>query len=530
MATPAPSPGPLTNERFRAYLIGRTGLILIMAGALRAGLSFEITGYYQTVALDIAALLVLAASAFGIFMMSRGGDLSRLAFAQVLLDPVLAGLIVFATGSEESPISFFFVLVVMNGTSVMGRRAAYGAAIFSMLVLTVITLALGPAGSIAWHLPTAPEARSVGTHVLAFLAAAWLSSTLDMQARAVKIELLQLRDLHERMIEHLPHGLLLVDTTGYIVVANPTARVMIGSGTLVGKRVGKALPTLGRVPTSGYREVVHRVGEQERVFRSAFTPFSGGTLVTLENITELHGMQQQVMFGARMASIGRMAAGLAHELRNPLANMTGASQELENCSSQDFAEERVQLISIIRQEGDRLNKLVEEFLIVAQPRRPLLAPRLLEEVTAEVVDAYDQGPFGKINPVTFDPGGVHLIDMEAQQLHQLLHNVLSNAAQSSEEGKPVLVSTARMAGEAGALDQVVLSVQDQGCGIPKGDLQRIFDPFYSRRQGGGGSGLGLAIVMRIVVDHGAHIEVDSEPGRGTTVHLFFSISRGTTDA
>jgi signal transduction histidine kinase len=266
------------------------------------------------------------------------------------------------------------------------------------------------------------------------------------------------------------------------------------------------------------------------VFRSAFTPFSGGTLVTLENITELHGMQQQVMFGARMASIGRMAAGLAHELRNPLANMTGASQELENCSSQDFAEERVQLISIIRQEGDRLNKLVEEFLIVARPRRPLLAPRLLEEVTAEVVDAYDQGPFGKINPVTFDPGGVHLIDMEAQQLHQLLHNLLSNAAQSSEEGKPVLVSTARMAGEAGALDQVVLSVQDQGCGIPKGDLQRIFDPFYSRRQGGGGSGLGLAIVMRIVVDHGAHIEVDSEPGRGTTVHLFFSISRGTTDA
>ena len=87
-----------------------------------------------------------------------------------------------------------------------------------------------------------------------------------------------------------------------------------------------------------------------------------------------------------------------------------------------------------------------------------------------------------------------------------------------------------MAGEAGALDQVVLSVEDRGCGIPKDDLQRIFDPFYSRRRGGGGSGLGLAIVMRIVVDHGGHIEVDSEPDHGTTIHLFFPISRGTLDA
>ena len=120
--------------------------------------------------------------------------------------------------------------------------------------------------------------------------------------------------------------------------------------------------------------------------------------------------------------------------------------------------------------------------------------------------------------------------METEQIHQLLHNLLSNAAQASDENKPVTVSTARMAGEAGALDQVVLSVEDRGCGIPKDHLQRIFDPFYSRRRGGGGSGLGLAIVMRIVVDHGGHIEVDSEPDRGTTIHLFFPISRGTADA
>ncbi len=520
----------LTAERYRNYLIGRTALIMLMAGALRAGLSFDISTRDQSIALDAAVFVVLMASIIGFTMIRRSQNLRNAALPQVMLDPILAGLIVFATGAEESPLSFFFVLVVMNGTNVMGRKGAFSAAIISIATLAVITAAIGQDGAVQWHAFSASEARSVGTHSVAFLAAAWLSAMLDFQARAAKIELLQLRDLHERVVEHLPHGLLLVDTQGLIAVANPTARVMIGAGRLVGRRVGRILPTLGRVPSSGYREVVHRVGDQERVFRAAFTPFSSGTLVTLENITELHGMQQQVMFASRMAGIGRMAAGLAHELRNPLGNMTGAAQELDNCADQNLADERAQLTQIIRQEGERLNKLVEEFLTVARPRRPALAPKVIEELAGEVVDAYDQGPFGRSNPVSFDPGGVHTVDMEVQQMHQLLHNLLSNAAQASEEGRPVLISTARMAGEAGALDQVVLSVEDQGCGIPKDHLQRIFDPFYSRRRGGGGSGLGLAIVMRIVVDHGGHIEVDSEPDRGTTIHLFFPISRGTTDA
>jgi len=389
---------------------------------------------------------------------------------------------------------------------------------------------LGAYGEVAWHLPDAGEARSIGTHIAAFLAAAWLSATLDEQARAVKVELFELRNLHEQVVEHLPHGLLLVGKDGVIAVANPTARVMIGAGRLVGKPVGRALPTLGRMPDSGRRELVHRVGGEERVFRVAFTSFSGAILVTLENITELHGMQQQVMFAARMAGIGRMAAGLAHELRNPLGNMTGAAQELENCGGPGLEEERHQLISIMRQEGHRLNRLVEDFLTVARPRKPQLVPRMLEETVAEVVDAYNRGPHGRRNPLEFDPGGRHLVAMEVQQMYQLLHNLLSNAAQASPEGSPVIVSTALMAGEAGALDQVVMSVEDRGCGIPKEDQQAIFDPFYSRRRGGGGSGLGLAIVMRIVVDHGGHIEVDSEPDSGTTIHLFFPISRGPLDA
>jgi signal transduction histidine kinase len=520
----------LTPQRFRAYLIGRGALILLMAGALRSGYSFQISSRHQIVALDAAVVLALLASVWGAFVWFRGAKLRAHAYSQILLDPCLAGLVVFATGAEESPLSFFFVLVVMNGTNILGRRGAFSVALVSVLVLVVITVILGPGGTMVVHAPSPTEARSMGTHAVAFIAAAWLSSTLDLQARAAKVELLKLRDLHERVVAHLPHGLLLVDLNGVIAVENPTARVMIASGRLTGRRVGSVLPTLGRVPVSGFREVVHRVGEDERVFRAAFTPFSGGTLVTLENITELYGMQQQVMFAARMASIGRMAAGLAHELRNPLGNITGAAQELQRSEGEELAQERHQLTQIMLQEGDRLNKLVEEFLIVARPRRPELTPRLIEEVCAEVVDAYDQGPFGRLNPVQFDPGGAHVVDVEADQIHQLLHNLLSNASQASDEGSPVVVSTARMAGEAGALDQVVLSVEDRGCGIPKDHLQRVFDPFYSRRRGGGGSGLGLAIVMRIVVDHGGHIEVDSVPDKGTTVHLFFPISRGTTDA
>jgi len=122
------APTHLTQERWRAYLALRTSLILVMAGALRLDLSFPISSVHQSTALDAVAMLVLMASGIGLWSQRYSSDLSQLAMPQVMLDPLLAGLIVFATGGEESPLSFFFVLVVMNGTNVLGKGGAYGAA------------------------------------------------------------------------------------------------------------------------------------------------------------------------------------------------------------------------------------------------------------------------------------------------------------------------------------------------------------------------------------------------------------------
>jgi two-component system, NtrC family, sensor histidine kinase PilS len=515
-----------TPRRIRSYLVVRTFLVLLIALSMDVGLSFEIESSDQSFALRFASALAIVAAAGAWWQLNGDRGRRQIIYTQLMADSLMIGLIVFATGGADSLITFGFLLVIINGVNLGGREGAWLSAGASVVAFAVTVMLSGPEGTVLLQVPTSSGWRTLLTHATAFAAAAWLVTVLDREAVVARQALAILRNLHERVVENLPHGLLVVEADGLISVANPTGRSMIGGGVLVGRPFIEVLPAIGKLPTSGIRELRHRVTGETRDLRCTFTPLSSAMVVTIENVTELRLMQQKVILADRMASVGRLASGLAHELRNPLGNLTGAAQEMLKCEGDDLRAERHQLGDIVLQEGNRLNKLVEEFLTFARPRKPELVPGVLEGVVADVVAAFGQGRYGARNPVLFAPGGEHVVAMEHAQMHQLLHNLLSNAAEASPEGGDIEVSTARMASETGAVDQVVLSVADRGVGIPPEEQEKIFDPFYSRRLGGGGSGLGLAIVMRIVVDHGGYIEVESAPSDGTTFHLLFSIDRG----
>jgi signal transduction histidine kinase len=227
-------------------------------------------------------------------------------------------------------------------------------------------------------------------------------------------------------------------------------------------------------------------------------------------------LEEKALEAERMAYIGTLASGLAHEIRNPLNSLNLNMQMLEEeLAETGAAPASGRLMSITRAEISRLERLVTDFLSYARPR-PLeleaVPARELLERAREVLAGAIRGAGARVE-VEDATGGARL-RVDAAQINQLLLNLINNALAAGEEARrrPRLRLIARRHGSLG-----VLAVEDNGVGIPAGEVGRIFDLFYSTRKGG--TGLGLAVVQRIAQKHGGRVEVESEPGVGTTVSV-----------
>jgi two-component system, NtrC family, sensor histidine kinase HydH len=226
---------------------------------------------------------------------------------------------------------------------------------------------------------------------------------------------------------------------------------------------------------------------------------------------ELIAATERAQQAERMAALGRLAAGLAHEIRNPLGSIAGSVQLLRSGKGLD-AEDR-QLCDIIQREANRLNDLVTDMVDLSKPRKPNLALVDVTTVGREVVAlAGKSGRAVSDVDVTFEgerkPVWVHA---DSAQLRQLVWNLVRNAVQASEAGEVVTVSVAN--GPEG----VELSVVDRGVGIEEGQMALLFDAFFTTRSQG--SGVGLAVVKRIADEHGFVIHVKSEAGRGAAFRV-----------
>jgi len=229
---------------------------------------------------------------------------------------------------------------------------------------------------------------------------------------------------------------------------------------------------------------------------------TGGQLVVAEERAEK---------AERMAALGRLAAGLAHEIRNPLGSIAGSIQLLQ--TSPVLAGEDKQLCEIVQREAARLNDLVTDMMDLAKPRKPNPQVVDLARLVREVVDlASTSGRAVSDVAVRFDgPETVH-IRADGSQLRQLVWNLVRNAVQASSAGDEVLVELRQEPDES-----FTLSVRDQGVGLDVESIEKLFDAFFTTRTHG--TGIGLAVVKRIADDHGFSIDVESEPGQGATFHV-----------
>jgi two-component system sensor histidine kinase PilS (NtrC family) len=245
----------------------------------------------------------------------------------------------------------------------------------------------------------------------------------------------------------------------------------------------------------------------------AFPNGGSGHLFTFQDTTEIKELERSARMRQRLAAVGEMAAGIAHEIRNPLASMSGSIQVLRQ--ELTLSQEQAQLMDIVLRESERLNDTIRSFLAYARPQSFAIARLDVGKLVQDTARLLRNSPEAR---------EVHVVDVQVpaepvwyeadeNQVRQIVWNIASNGLRAMPEGGRLFLSV-ETDGD-GAQQGVVFSVRDEGRGIPADELDNLFQPFRSSFEGG--TGLGLAIVNRIVSDSGGVIRVSSTVGAGTTV-------------
>lgn len=342
------------------------------------------------------------------------------------------------------------------------------------------------------------------------------------------IQLVNIQDYTQAILRSITSGVLTVGPDGSVTTANLAAERMLGmrEEDMVPKRlvvlfsndggIDNALSRIltGRTPKLVMdAQPVTRGGRtlHTRVAISRMRDVGGrefGAVVTMEDVSEVRALTDQLIRADRLAAMGELTAGVAHEVRNPLGIIRASVQLLEEARAEP--QRMAEATRVMKQEIDRLDRVIKALLDFGRPSAPTLRPTNVEDVVADVVLFTRQ--FAVQSNVEIDTEyatALPLVSADPDQLKQVFVNLVSNAVQAMESSG----GTIRIR----VWDDdtfVFVSVIDTGPGMPDGVLDKVFDPFYSTRDSG--TGLGLTIVHRIIDQHGGRIEVASESGEGTT--------------
>ena len=472
-------------------------------------------------------------------------------YLQLIVDQLTTLMLVILTGGTESIFTFMFALTVMNAAILLYRRGAMiTAGLSSLMILALVAREwlMLPAGTPSGI--TRSLILTATTNIVAVVLVALLAGYLSDQLRSVGQRLLdqsedleQLRALNQHIITSLQSGLVSHTLDGRIIFFNSTAETITGldAPDVLYHDIRSVFPRLPEPapaadapeggPLSRWEETFETRDGQTRVLGMSRSPLidatgtSRGAVLVFQDLTHVRAMEQQIRRSERFAAIGKMAAGIAHEIRNPLASISGSIQMLNRGSNLEATDRR--LMDIVLREVDRLNSLVTDFLKFARPAPPQLEQVRLSPLLSEVSEVFGymqtRGEGGPRYEVDLMVGDTLSVTADPRHFKQVFWNLLNNAAEAMPSGGLIQIRAIEVGAAATADDDVEIRVADTGVGIAAENLTRIFDPFYSTKPRG--SGLGLALVHRIVEEHGGSIRVESEPGSGATFIVRLPSSR-----
>lgn len=445
------------------------------------------------------------------------------AWTQIIFDVLLASSVVFLTGGARSSFTFLFLVVIIGAAVLLGVRGAVvgfiGAATGYMLVL----------GSLlkTFSVESLPNLRlDVIVQLMAQLLIAILSGYVGEQLvrtggrlSASERDLRALAQLQNEIVRVMPSGLITCGPDGLVSFANPAAQAILATTEeLVGRRhLDDVLPGATGLVVGRRSELRVETPLGPRVLGLSMTPLTGptGTLVVFQDLTKLRHIERELDKIDHLATLGRLSAQLAHEIRNPLAAMRGSAQMLVSDSE---GAPGARLAQLILRESDRLAGLVEGYLKLAHPPPPQLCPTRVDTVVRETLELLRADPgFSEVQVAEILEVAEAACD--AGQLKQVLINLLRNAAVAIA-GTGGRIGIRVRSGPGGPL----IEVWDSAGAIAPEDLHRIFEPFFSRAKGG--TGLGLSTVHSIIHAHGGSITVDSNPATGTTFSVKLRSAEG----
>jgi two-component system, NtrC family, sensor histidine kinase PilS len=497
----------------------------------------QITALYAVV---LAGFLVTLATA--VLAYSRAPERTR-ALYELSADGLLITALVYCTGGASSLFAFLYNVWIVHSALRLGSHATVGAC--GLSIAAYGTLAWGPLlglfpGFDHWGAGTFDTAVvATATHSSGFVIVSVLAKGLAREVQRGRDELHELGELHRRIVDNVASGLLTVTQEGGISSFNREAERITGyrAADVVGRPIAElfseapaGLLEPGLLRESGSREQIrfrNRAGERLHLgFSSSAlrTPRGDpdGAIVIFQDLTRVVEMEAQLRRSERLGAVGQLAAGLAHEIRNPLGALSGAIELLASDWSSADSDAR-RLFRIVTRETERLNRLVSDFLDYARTRPGASQPVFLAPILEELAKLVAEDSSRAVDVRVEAPAELAVLG-DPDRLRQVLWNLVLNAIEA--EPRDGVVQVTVRARDDGDADRVEVVVADRGAGIAPDALERIFEPFFTTKPRG--TGLGLATVHRLVEDGGGTLSVCSEVGQGTEVSVLLPRSRASS--
>ncbi len=478
-------------------------------------------------------LLWYTLSLFYVILLSFWQEHRLQASLQVLTDLALVSLVVHETGGWDSSLNFLYPLVIIVASVLLPRVWAHLVAALAFILYGTV-LELNYYGLVHSYCTTHPELKAlqaiIFVNLFAFLAVAYLGGLLAAKLRQVRVELKDasgalenLQALHENIIHSISSGLITTGLDGRITLVNSAAQKLLECfrsellGTPVNKLFLDALPNMeSERPHAEVR--LDAPGAYRKTFRvrvaTLTVPGRGvlGYVYVLDDLTEIRRLEREVRMQDRLAAVGRLAAAIAHEIRNPLTSIAGSASMLS--AAPEMSEEHRKLLEIVTRESQRLNNIISDFLAYSRGKQyhfdkvdllPLVEDTLTlmqHRMTAENTGISIERHFAVREAWVLADG---------DKIKQVFWNFCENAVRAMPSGGTFTVGIEPL----GADWQ--LSFADSGTGMSPQQIEKIFEPFQSTFEGG--TGLGLAIVYQIVQAHEGKVWARSRQGQGTVLVL-----------
>jgi len=469
----------------------------------------------------------------------------RFAYVQIGIDTLFVSLLIYVTGSIASVFSFLYLVVIVYASIFLYKKG-------SLIMATLCSIQYGVMMDLEYYgvlkpfyTPASMSIQEYGepyvfykivmTMVACFLVA-FLSSSLAQQTlrtekelKAKQKDLEQLEAVNASIVHSMDSGLLTLNSAGMMTTFNRAAEMITGFGReeVLGKPLSSVFPDVvqhealsdASSKKKPYRYDVEFKKKDGRIGYLGFSISSLkepdgkpiGNLLIFQDLTALKNMEEHVKRVEKLAAIGEMAAGIAHEIKNPLASVSGSIQLLNkevNTTSTDR-----KLMDIVLRETDRLNTLANDFLLFARPSSDKIEAVDLSSAIGDTLELFRKDDICQNRITVLQDLSTELwTEMDPKHTRQILWNLLLNAAQAID-GRGTIHVSSKTAG-----DMIQVAVKDDGCGMSEEAVSKIFDPFFTTKAHG--TGLGLSIVYRLLESYNGRLDVESLQGQGSTFTIY----------